>query len=221
MNNGIFRRTLVGAAVATAMGILATPAGAAPYRGTFDPTDFEGEYVIDVDPDCLAQATGWYANVGLCAATLTTANATVESSSPEPTYTGLLTFAPPAISNPSVLLGLYVYGGQLDSFDTTQIHHVGAAPSTIDDWWIQFVSGHMPLLPCDTCYGPVIGSQGVGLGKGVYLFANSQVVPVASAVFLGPAQAIPEPGTLSLLLGALGGGWLAQRRRKEKVPDPN
>ena len=49
-----FRRTLVGAAVATALGVLADPATAAPYRGAFDPVDFAGEYIINVNPTCLA-----------------------------------------------------------------------------------------------------------------------------------------------------------------------
>jgi len=57
--------------------------------------------------------------------------------------------------------------------------------------------------------------------NGVYLYADTTGSPIARADYLGPAVdlAIPEPGTLSLLLGALGGGWLARRRRKDKVPD--
>ena len=56
--------------------------------------------------------------------------------------------------------------------------------------------------------------------KGVYLSVNNLGI-IASAQYIGRAVDIPEPGTLSLLLGAIGGGWLARRRRKEKVPDPN
>src|SRR5262245_21326222 len=97
MANGNFRRTLVCAAVAAALGVLCTPAGAAPYRGTFDPTDFNGEYIIDVNPVCLTN--GWHANnPGLCAATLTSAFANViaspDATDPVP-YTGTLTFAGP------------------------------------------------------------------------------------------------------------------------------
>ena len=81
------------------------------------------------------------------------------------------------------------------------------------------------------CYGPTAGGgsasvqpQGA-LGQlqleGVYLFVNNPGSPIATAQYLGPAQdiGVPEPGTLSLLLGALGGGWLARRRRKEQVAD--
>jgi hypothetical protein len=215
MTKANFRRTLVGAAVATALGVLATPAAAAPYRGTFDPVDFAGEYIVDVDPACLLQGAGWYANAGLCSATLTSAFANVVSSSPDPTFTGALNFAPPAISSDLTLFGIYVYGGKIDSFDTGLIHQVSpASPGGVDDWWIEFISGQMPDN-CVECYGPA---------KGVYLYYGADPTsPAASAEYLGPAEAIPEPGTLSLVLGALGGGWLARRRRKrkDKVPDPN
>ena len=87
-----FRRTLVCAAVATTLGVLAEPATAAPFRGTFDPADFAGEYIINVNPTCLL-TSGWHANAGICAATLLSAYADVVSSSPNPAYTGRLTFA--------------------------------------------------------------------------------------------------------------------------------
>ena len=214
-----FRRTLVGAAVATALGVMATPAAAAPYRGTFDPYDFSGEYIINVNPLCLAQADGWYANVpGICAATLLSATALVENTDVG-AYNGTLEFAASISSNPP-LFGLYVVGGQIDSFDTAPLHHISGTPDpSPDEFWIQFISGQF-----GECYG---GSPCYGdLGKGVYLYTGTEFpdpTPVASAQYLGPAVdigAIPEPGTLSLLLGALGGGWLARRRRrKEEVPD--
>jgi hypothetical protein len=233
MTNANFRRTLVGAAVAAALGVLATPASAAPFRGTFDPTNFSGEYTINVSAGCLAQANGWYANAGICSATLLDAQADVTSSDVTPNFNGHLRFAPPVITSPSTLFGLYVYGGAIDSFDTTLIHHnVATSDATPHDWWIQFTSGHR-------CYGgPCVGPLGGPTDvqpegapgfdprlNGVYLYGVSTGAPLDRASYLGPAVdiggAVPEPGTLSLLLGALGGGWLARRRRKEKVPDPN
>jgi len=225
MTNANFRRTLVGAAVAAALAALAAPSGAAPYRGTFDPTDFSGEYIINVNPACLQQGNGWFANAGICAATLLTADADVTSDDVTPNFNGHLIFAPPAISSPSTLFGLYVYGGAIDSFDTGLIHQQAGSDASTHDWWIQFTSGH-------ACYGgPCYGGfLGIGIAdvpfidpnqNGVYLYANTTGSPIARADYLGPAVdlAIPEPGTLSLLLGALGGGWLARRRRKDKVPD--
>jgi hypothetical protein len=224
MTNANFRRTLVGAAVAAALGALAAPAGAAPYRGTFDPTDFAGEYIINVSPACLTQGNGWFANAGICAATLLNADADVMSDDVTPNFNGHLIFAPPAISSSSTLFGLYVYGGAIDSFDTALIHHQAGSDPTPHDWWIQFTSGH-------ACYGgPCYGGFGNEIAgapaidpdlRGVYLYANTTGSPIARADYIGRAVdiGVPEPGTLSLLLGALGGGWLARRRRKDKLPD--
>ncbi len=214
MTNMNFRRTLVGAAVAVALGLAGDPAVAAPYKGSFDPYDFAGDYVINVDPACLTQGNGWFANAGICTASLTSAFAVITSTPPE-TYAGTVTFAPPAISSSSELFGLYVYGGKIDSFDTDLIPYVSGIPDPATayggplDFWIQFVSGEMCEGPCGE------------LGKGVYLFESSEPdpdSPTSSAEYLGPAEAVPEPGTLGLILGALGGGWLARRRRKDKAP---
>jgi len=226
MTNANFRRTLASAAVAAALGVLGTPASAAPYRGSFDPTNFAGEYEINVSAACLL-TNGWHANTGICTAQLVSAYADVISDDVTPNFNGRLIFAPPVVPAPT-LHGIFVYGGQIDSFDTDLIHFQAGSDPTADDWWIQFVSGH-------ECYGgpcgPIItfapDAQPEGASdinpflKGVYLWLNDGNSPIAMAQYLGPAVdiGVPEPGTLSLLLGALGGGWLARRRRKEKEAD--
>jgi hypothetical protein len=226
MTNVNFRRTLVGAAVAAALTALTAPAGAAPYRGTFDPTDFSDDYVIDVGSTCLAQSNGWYANAGICAATLLNVNAKVISDDVSPAVTDLdLIFAPPVITSPSTLFGLYVYGHAIDSFDTALIHQQAGSEDLVNNWWIQFTSGHRCYG--GPCYGgPIlIDAQPEGgfidpNQRGVYLYLNTTGSPIAMAQYLGPAVdigAVPEPGTLSLLLGALGGGWLARRRRRKEL----
>jgi len=227
MTNANFRRTLVGAAVAAALGVLGTPASAAPYRGSFDPTDFAGEYEINVSAACLL-SDGWHANTGICTAQLINAYADVTSDDVTPNFDGRLIFAPPVVSAPT-LHGIFVYGGQITSFDTDLIHHQAGSDPTADDWWIQFVSGHEcyggPCGPIIT-FAPEVQPEGSLFDprfNGVYLYLNTTGSPIDRASYIGPAVdiggAIPEPGTLSLLLGALGGGWLARRQRKEKEAD--
>jgi hypothetical protein len=236
------RRTLVSAAVAAALGVASSPADAAKYGGFFDPIDFFGNFVIDVANDACLSTPGWKTNGVECGVlTLESASATVFSSFPDPVYEGFLTFAPPFLSSPSDFFGINVLGGKIDSIDTRLIHHVTAVDaygsSAGLDFWLQFTSGNRPDPPCDPY---TICDPFVQLSKGVYAFSGptpdslapsgvaSYVDPTTGApcpagvpgncINLIPTQ-VPEPGTLGLILGALGGGGLARRRRKKVVRD--
>jgi hypothetical protein len=208
-----FQRTVLAVAVATALGVTAVVASAAPYQGGFDPIRFSGQYIINVDPTCL-DTDGWHANAGICSATLLNTFAEVTALPTDtPNFNGHLFFAPPSISVSSELFGIFVSEGRIDSFDTALLPFVSSTPTTSDEWWIQFVSGQMPCTICITAFDTSL--------RGVYLYANSMTAPVAMAQYSGLAidlGAIPEPGTLGLMLGALGAGWLARRRREGDLP---
>src|SRR4029450_9465197 len=98
------------------------------------------------------------------------------------------------------LFGIYVYGGQIDSFDTALLPQTGEAPGTPDNWFLQFVSGQMPCTYCEFLIdGPPVFDTSQ---KGVYLSVNNLGV-IASAQYIGRAVdiggapgGIPEPGTL-------------------------
>jgi hypothetical protein len=230
-----FRRTVLAAAVAAALGLSGEPATAAPYQQSYDPIDFAGYYIINVpNPTCLL-TSGWHANGGTCGGmTLTSIFATsVVSTAPEPIFNGTMTFAPPAISSASELFGLYAYGGAIQAIDTSEIPFVSSSPTdNINTWWIEFSSGHCPYG--EGCYGRIGGFGGLDEAGpegaptfntnliGVYMGVNGGPA-TGMAQYLGPAVAVavPEPGTLGLIFGALGGGWLARRRRKKDESPPN
>ena len=210
MQGNHFRRSFTALAIASVIGASGA-SEAAIYAGRFDPIDFSGTFTITVNDTCLTQNDGWYANSGDCTATLTSALADVISTPSDPDYTGTLTFAPPDISDPGSLYGVYIVNHQLDSFDTGLLDLIGAAPATTDSWWLQFASGQMPGPTCDNyCYGSLL--DGVdSLAKGVYLYANTTDTPIATAAYTSVTR-IPEPGTLELLGGALLAGWLTLKR---------
>ncbi|MEP7063780.1 MAG: PEP-CTERM sorting domain-containing protein [Betaproteobacteria bacterium] len=185
---------------------------AAVYSGRFDPIEFSGDFLITIPDACLA-GTAWHANNADCAVTLNSATATVHSTSPDPVFDGVLTFAPPEIPDIFVLLGVYIVDGKLDSFDTGRISFVSSDHVTTDSWDLQFSSGHA-FVSCDFCAGFRVAAfvetpSPVQPPKGVYLYANG--------VQSGPATytditLVPEPATLPLVGGALLAGWVLRRR---------
>jgi hypothetical protein len=126
------------------------------------------------------------------------------------------------VGNPHIfdVTGVYVLNGALDGVDTFAMGSVhGSSTYSADNFWLQFVSG---FCPDDT------GASCPGLGPDASAFvsyqpANSNSIYTSNpavVTFGGPCSSptncsvsVPEPGTLGLILGALGGGWLARRRR--------
>jgi hypothetical protein len=94
-------------------------------------------------------------------------------------------------------------------------------PSTYSDnndlFWLQFVSGFCefgctaPGHFLDPAYLSVNDINNFGPPGTVTFGAQC---PSATSCFVNPTPT-PEPGTLALLFGALGGGWLARRRKRD------
>lgn len=228
-----FRRSLAAVAIAAALGVSAASEARIIYHGSFDPISFKGTFDLQLDNnECANQPDGWYANSGICTATLQGAIVQVLDATPESDYVGMLTFAPPIVPD-YLLYGVYIVNGELDSFDTGPLYNPSANPTTIDDWMLQFSSGEM----CGDnsnydgyCYGggssefrisdfmvASVANEGDlpgTLDKGVYLSVNGGSPGSAS---YREITRVPEPGTMALLgIGLLAGGitrWRSMRGR--------
>ena len=220
MSNGIFERSLLVTGIGLALG-LTGGSEAAVVRGSFDPVDFSGQFDLQFNTACLA-ADGWYSATA-CNVTLLSSSATIDSTSPDPVFYGTLGFGP---ASPPTVLGMFVSGGKLDSFDTLLIHQNPPGSPSID-WWIQFSSGHDPYGN----YGPACLScesftsfTGPLLGRFVYLYDGTQPQspPAAMASYLNETfvrlDTVPEPGMLWLLSGAVVAALLTRRRPSPDRP---
>jgi hypothetical protein len=118
--------------------------------------------------------------------------------------------------------GIDVRGGALAGLDTFPI-----GPGVVSDnsdtalngsWWIQWWDGVYSLdygVGQETLINTVSLEKGETAPCGATPFVNgvqcSGVVSTALTVTF--TQTTPEPGSLGLLLGALGAGWWARRRK--------
>lgn len=207
--------------VSTLSLLFGTAAQAGFYPGHIDPggngsdiPGFTGDVVFDIPSSCFTlDGAGWKAtnaNVGSggCGnATLDSAIIYLYSTSPsDPPSPGIVldTFS---LANWDVL-GVYSINGVLKGIDTVLMGpESGADFYSSDLFWLQFDSGF-----CQTgCIDPA------------YLSVNFiDNISAPGTVTFGPEcrtadnclVTVPEPGTLALLFSALGGGWLARRRKR-------
>jgi hypothetical protein len=190
-----FRRALFRAVVAAAFAALATTAQAVFVSGDFDPPDLSGTHTFDLEgSSCFAtngQITVNNGDVNNCRVTLTRLTVLLDHSFPL-NFSSFIPF--------SGITSILVENGQLAGVDSNLI---GAAMVSegiyTGSWWIQYAFFSDPVYLYKTCTD----------------FPRC-VVDTAFTVTFFPSDAngnrIPEPGSLALIVAALGAGWLARRR---------
>jgi hypothetical protein len=218
-------------------------ANASFYPGHIDPggtgivPGFHGDFVVNIDSNCLLglgwQATNANGGSGCGNASLYSASIDLYSTdSGDPPSPGVIlghfVLGPGAYP----ILGVYSTApGVPDEIDTDPL---GPAPGLPEgshiDWvghnfWLQFVSGFCQF-GCTPLPGEIIGGSAYIFmdfldfqhlsNEGIVTFgpACQEVNGVPVDCVVGQNGTAPEPGTLALILGALGGGWLARRRKK-------
>jgi hypothetical protein len=179
---------LMCAAVAAALGMFGTAAQATFYTGIFDPPvpadHFVGEFVLNVHDGCSIYSC----DIDLVSLSITTG----DSIGGHNMFTG-------AQSN-IALSGASFDGGL--NFTSELIFLNSVSTDLFRGIGVNAVCGPSLMFNAGTDgqFVATVGSNCTG-----------QFVPVDTATYV--ATAVPEPGTLALILGGVGAGWLTRRRK--------
>lgn len=223
-----FIQTLAGAAIVAALGLPGGDANATSvrYQTRYDPPSFVGNATFDVDDACFLGPDGFRTPGGACTPSWLSAEITLNDDSPVDSRTfDYSAFLP----SDNLIINIFIAGGELIGVNTGLLGPVELTDSNPDfdgPWWIAF--GYSPS-DADPEFGT--GNGIVDLFSGAcFNFGQGRVceasdTPTDRAIDEGftrlahvdePGR-VPEPGTLSLILGALGGAWLVRRRNKGKA----
>jgi hypothetical protein len=210
MKSSGFRRLLAGAAVAAAVAFPAVDSGAVVYSSSFDPPNFSGVATFDVADACLVTDGVKTNGVGGCTITWLTAEVTFQDISHTFDYSHLL-------ADSGIVSEILVSGGDLAGVRSGVLGpaFVSGFGSPYDGpWWIQY--DHPALGSSD-----FIGVMQEGLGvvhlftgdcEGEFCDRNDTPSETADVHTFTRVTAVPEPGTIALILAALTGGWWTRRR---------
>jgi len=231
-------RTMAGVFAVAAVTFFAKAAWAGNIRGSWDPqfnatfagTGFLGEVVFFVPNACLTNGTpnsfAYFADGAPCSAGgmyLVSAEASLYTYPNTTSIISTITFAPPAVL-PDPILGIRVeYSATgvptVVGLDTDVIgpQPSGASPlQAPDPLYLAFASGdaaspYSDPFPFPLSAGAYLLPQAcTEFGDGT--FCGADLSPDARS---NPGQVAftPEPGSLALLLSAIGAGWFVRRRK--------
>jgi len=207
-----FLRTLICAWIAAGAGATATLAGAAAVTTGWDPVTSKGTALLTVGDICLTytgflKVNGFEDSSNGCTVSLVSATVTLVDTDPAETAT--FTLGPS-----SAIWGIDVVGGAVVGLDTFQIGPgvVGGDSALTGNWWIQWWDGVNSLEDGVGLLVNTVSLEHATCGDTPVLNGTpcSGVVSTAKTVTF---TTTPEPGSVGLLLGALGAGWLARRRK--------
>jgi len=195
-------RLCLSALTATVMA-LSAPARAAIWSSDYDPLpEFVGTGSFNVPDACLAAEDNLYVVGALSGCSVITVLSNVS------TNPVVIDFA---AALPSTDVDSYVViGGKFVGVNTGFIGGVDVGDV---NYWFQFVATSTP----GSIESPPSVHNLVNLFSNCESFGDSGSVscgdPIASATQGVTFTRVPEPGSLALILGALGAGWLARRRK--------
>lgn len=225
----------IAALVALGCTTVATTAGARSiYRGAFDPVDISGTVDVGIPDNCLGTGSGWnFVDAMTCGGgdTVDVDDATVnivytppdsgpspiQFSGPAPSYSGGYSGA---------VAGLYWNGTDLVAITTAMF----GSSSSPTEYFLQFgaipdYDGNDLVGVTETSvdlYHYVCTSPPAGLRTNAVTTYDAdndcnctydEIAPEIPTRQLSFAR-VPEPGTLMLVFGALGAGWIGLRRRR-------
>jgi len=229
MTNELFKRALVCAAVATALGLPAGAANAVVYSSTFDPPDFEGIATFDVDQACLNVGTGFQNNPDFytgCTVNWLSATVTLKD---DPATPRTFSYDPAFLPSLTAVNDIFVRSGELAGVNSDVIGPViltDPNPNFSGPFWIEYVFSQSAALFAAAAPGvsPSNGTFGLGIVNlyrgsctasttgGPNCVRNEFPSDVAQVENFTRVSQVPEPGILGLILGAIGGIWFVRRR---------
>lgn len=198
-----FRMALSRAVVAAAFAALATTAQAVFVSGSFDPPDLSGTHTFELEGPCL-DGTGQRSVNGdtNCTVTLTRLTVLLDNSF-SLDFSESLSF--------SGINSILVVDGQVAGVNSDVIGPAAGGGDFPGPWWIQY---RLDPDPVDLLRGEDCASQSPSVCTVVdtafvvtFFASDANGNPID-----GNGNRIPEPGSLLLIVAALGAGWLARRR---------
>jgi PEP-CTERM motif-containing protein len=213
---------------AAAIGLLmyAGVASGAIYRQHIDPAIYGGDGLFDIDPDCIRSGTEWIAaGTGGCGPV--DILDILVTTDPGVTPVGTIRFAPPILED-NFVTGLLWINGVLRAIDTQTLFSVSDSGSFDNPggYTLQYFSGHFGETDGLNPEGPPPTADVLCVSTNRTSRSTLDTINdpgrcaalAASSADQFPAvlvAAVPEPGSLALIVGAMGAGWLSRRKSRK------
>jgi len=203
-------RLWLGALAAVAVALLGSPAQGKLWTATYDPDAYVGTGTFDVSDACLANdGPHQQGDFALCTIRILGNISTM----PAVDFISILNdpFGIPLCNS----CEYEVLGGKFAGVNTGIIGSVNL--NDIDDYWFEFISsydfGNNENIPPSVSNTVNLYKNNCGPNSDDFLVCGDPAFAAPGPNGFVTFAVVPEPGSLALIVGALGAGWIVRRRK--------